>query len=81
VKYALGVASVEISKARAAKEHLADELSGDPAVHGVGIAPVADGYALLVHVLESAAEARVPTEVDGVDVHVDVSGPGQPEPV
>ena len=72
--------ATDISTARAAKENLAAALSEHPDVNGVGIQPVSGGYALIVNLLADTQDLQVPSEVDGVDVHVAITGPGAPEP-
>ena len=73
------MSSVSLDTARAAKKRLAAELSEHPAVNGVGIKPVEDGYALKVNLVKEEPELTLPSEVDGVDVHVEVTGPGFPQ--
>ena len=69
----------DISVARQAKRHLAEALEPHPDLNGVGIQPVEGGYALIVNVLKDAPDLDVPREVDGVDVRVEVTGPGFPQ--
>lgn len=71
------MAQVSLTTARAAKQRLAADLSGNPVVNGVGIQPVKDGYRLEVKVLHPLED--VPAEIDGVDVHVEIMGAGFPE--
>ncbi len=71
------MAHVDLATARSAKRRLAAGLSGNPAVNGVGIQPLDGGYRLAVKVLEPTDD--VPDEIEGVDVHVEVMGPGSPE--
>lgn len=73
------MAAVNRDVARAAKSRLAADLGSAPKVNGVGIAPVSDGYVLKVNLLEAAPELELPAEFDGVDVQVDVVGPGFPQ--
>jgi hypothetical protein len=73
------VAKVDIVAARAAKLHLARVVSGNPKVAGIGIMPVGGRYALAVDLFEAAPELDLPAEVDGVDVHVEVTGRGFPQ--
>ncbi len=68
----------DLDEARRAKEELKAALDGRAGVCGVGIAPDADGYGVLVRVQEDAVAARrqdVPTSVRGVSVHVRSTGP------
>jgi hypothetical protein len=60
-----------LEQARAAKASLSAELADHPAVTGVGIARVGDGYELKVDLREPAG---VPAEVDGVPVRAAVVG-------
>jgi hypothetical protein len=74
------VSYVDLATARLAKQHLAAELH-HPAVGGIGIKPVEGGYALLVNLLENTVtDVPVPREIDGVDIHVEVTGTGFPQP-
>lgn len=70
-----------LDAARAAKQSLVEALSDHPAVNGVGIQPVDDGYALVVNVVDDSGGADVPDEVEGVDVHVAVTGPAFPQDI
>ena len=70
------MAKVDLSTARAAKQHLSDKVSRHPKVVSVGIVPVDGRYALAIDLVEAAPELDVPAEVDGVDVHVEITGPG-----
>lgn len=72
----------DLDEARRAKDELKQVLAGRPDVTGIGIAPEAGGYGLLVRVREPEREgvvrphlADVPTSVRGVSVHVRASGP------
>jgi hypothetical protein len=68
-----------MATAKAAKYHLAAALAQHPNVNGVGIQPAAGGYTLVVNVLAEASDLEVPSQVNGVDVHVEVTGPGFPQ--
>lgn len=65
------------SEARAAKAHLVEMLSKHSAVNGVGMGRVGSGWVLRVNLLSADPAVRrgIPTEVDGVPVHVQVVGP------
>jgi hypothetical protein len=69
----------DLETARAAKDSLVETLSAHPAVNGVGIQPVDGGYALVVNLLDESDDLHVPSEVEGVDVHVAVTGAGFPQ--
>lgn len=73
------MAKVDIATARAAKQRLARVVSGNPKVVAIGILPVDGRYALAVDLVEAAPELDLPAEVDGVDVHVEVTGRGFPQ--
>jgi len=75
------VASVDLRTARAAKRHLATTLSDKPDIVGVGIKPVADGYVLKVNLLAAAPDIALPGDIDGVDLFVEITGPGTPDAV
>jgi hypothetical protein len=60
-----------LEQARAAKAALTAALEGHPAVNGIGIARVGDGYELKVNL---RSPAPVPEEVDGVPVRAVVVG-------
>jgi hypothetical protein len=64
--------------ARAAKSTLAERLSGDPGVAGIGLARRASGYVLKVNLVDAAAAPRVPRNVDGVSVVTEVIGAVRP---
>ena len=61
--------------ARAAKSTLAERLSGDPGVVGIGLARRDSGYVLKVNLADATAAPRVPGDVDGVVVVTEVIGP------
>lgn len=68
----------DLDEARRAKDELKTALAGRDGVTGIGIAPEAGGYGLLVRVQDEAVRARradVPRTVRGVNVHVRRSGP------
>lgn len=72
----------DLDEARRAKDELKRTLAGRPEVTGIGIAPDAGGYGVLVRVREPDPAggvrphlADVPTSVRGVSVHVRTSGP------
>lgn len=73
------MASVDLKTARLAKRHLASDLAGKPNIAGIGIKPVADGFALKVNLLTETPGLALPADVDGVDLYVEVSGPGVPD--
>jgi hypothetical protein len=64
--------------ARAAKSTLAQRLSGDPGVVGIGLARRASGYVLKVNLADANAVRRVPGDVDGVRVVTEVTGVVRP---
>jgi hypothetical protein len=69
------VAGVTIEQARAAKERLADMLSGLAVVNGIGITGSRDDYAIAVNLLRPLnTDEPVPSELDGVRVETRVVG-------
>lgn len=62
------------STARAAKAQLAARLADVPGITGVGLARQDTDYVLRVDLVEAAAGARVPGQVDGVSVVTRVIG-------
>ena len=64
--------------ARAAKSTLAERLSGDPGVVGIGLARRESGYVLTVNLADATAAPRVPGTVDGVRVVTEVVGAVRP---
>lgn len=77
--YAENVAIVDLQTARAAKQRLIARLPRNAPINGVGLQPVEGGYALKVNLLTADSDLELPATVDGVDVHVAVSGPGFPQ--
>jgi len=72
----LGAApGVSRDAASAAKSALASSLAGDRRVNGVGVVRRAQTYAVRVNLVADDDRPDLPTEVDGVPVHVDVVGP------
>jgi hypothetical protein len=64
-----------IDEARAAKEWLARELAGNPAVRGVGIAPRGDGYVVKLNLAaDVASTVVVPEHINGVPVMLELVG-------
>jgi hypothetical protein len=64
----------DLDEARAAKARLRSDLAGRDGVYGVGISRSADGYQVQVNLRREADRKSVPHDVDGVPVHVRVSG-------
>jgi hypothetical protein len=60
--------------ARAAKTTLAERLSTQPGVVGIGLARRDAGYVVKVDVADADAAGRVPGDVDGVRVVTEVVG-------
>jgi hypothetical protein len=60
--------------ARAAKTTLAQRLSAQPGVVGIGLARRDAGYVVKVDVADADAAGRVPGDVDGVRVVTEVVG-------
>lgn len=70
--------AASIDQARAAKAKVTRMLAGHPDVRGVGVARVADGFAVKVNLAREPAETLVPAEVDGVPIRVEVVGEIRP---
>jgi hypothetical protein len=66
------------ASARAAKSALAQRLSAEPGVVGIGLARRDTGYVVKVNLADAAAAARVPHVVDGVRVVTQVVGAVHP---
>jgi hypothetical protein len=66
------------ASARAAKTTLAERLSAEPGVVGIGLARRDAGYVVKVNLADAAAAARVPHDVDGVRVVTQVVGAVRP---
>jgi hypothetical protein len=64
--------------ARAAKKTLADRLSAQSGVVGIGLARRDTGYVVKVDVADADAAGRVPGDVDGVRVVTEVVGAIRP---
>ena len=64
--------------ASAAKSVLAERLSADPGVVGVGLARRAGAYVVKVDLADAGAACRVPGDVDGVRVVTEVIGAVRP---
>jgi hypothetical protein len=64
--------------ARAAKGTLAQQLSTQPGVVGIGLARRDSGYVVKVDVADADAAGRVPRDVDGVRVVTEVVGAIRP---
>jgi hypothetical protein len=67
--------SANLDQARAAQRHLAELLSDIPQLNGIGITRVNEGFGLKANLTDSSVMARVPSEIDGVAVRVEVVGP------
>ena len=59
---------------RAAKVKALALVGDHPEVNGVGIAPMGLGYCVKVNVASPSADLRLPPEIDGVPVRVEVVG-------
>jgi hypothetical protein len=64
----------DLDQARAAKARLRSHLAGHDGIRGVGISRGADGYQVQVNLQRESDREEVPRQVDGVPVHVRVSG-------
>jgi hypothetical protein len=68
----------ERALARAAKSTLAERLSTDPDVVGIGLARRSGAYVVKVDLADAGAVRRVPGDVDGVRVVTEVIGAVRP---
>ena len=74
------MATVDRATAASVKKRLAARLADYPAVSGIGLKPLGKGsYALKVDLLREAPELDLPAQFDGVDLDVEVTGPGFPQ--
>jgi hypothetical protein len=73
--------SVSREQARAAKQQLAVQLAGVEELNGIGIVCHDDNYGLKVNLIKPVRPHLIPSQIDGVMVHLDVVGdsfPAQP---
>ncbi len=63
-----------LEQAELASEKLRRQLGESPALRGIGIAILDDGYGVKVNLLHESARDLVPDDVDGVPVIVDIVG-------
>lgn len=71
-----GMARVTLKQAQAAKQAVLRRFEGVCKIVGVGITRVDGEYAVKVNLEEAAGPGvRLPTEIEGVRVRVDVIGP------
>lgn len=73
------MSAVDLNAAKRAKSRLAQKLSGNRGVTGIGLSKVSDGFTLRLNVLEDDATFAMLHEFEGVDVTVVVTGAGYPE--
>jgi len=66
--------AVDLIRAQAAQDHLAQTLADHPEVNGIGIARADGGYVLKVNVRTKDSRASIPVEIDGVAVRVQTVG-------
>lgn len=66
------------ASARAARSALAERLSTEPGVVGVGLARRSSGYVVKVDLADAGVAERVPDDVDGVRVVTEVIGVVRP---
>lgn len=67
--------AADLPRARNVKDQLAERLRAEPAVNGVGVMRRPNGWAVKVNLVHPAPQLQLPSEIDGVEVHVDVVGP------
>jgi hypothetical protein len=63
-----------LDEARAVKRVLAGRLGDEPAVRGIGIARRGEGYVVKLDLATALPGDRVPAEIDGVTIVVEVVG-------
>ncbi|MFI2753811.1 hypothetical protein ACGIF2_10290 [Cellulomonas sp. P22] len=68
----------DLQRAREAKDRLRSELRERPGVNGIGLTKDDDGYAVQVNVQLADDATALPSSVDGVHVHIKVTGPITP---
>ncbi len=66
--------AVDLKRAQAAQDVLAEALREHPEVTGIGLARADDGYVLKVNVRTPPAGDTIPAEVDGVTVQLQTVG-------
>lgn len=67
--------AADLPRARAVKDQLADRLRSEPDVNGIGLARRGNGWAVKVNLARPAPQLGLPSEVDGVEISTDVTGP------
>lgn len=63
------------SRARAVKERHEQRLLDLPGVEGVGLAERGGAEAILLYLRDEASRSGVPTQIDGVQVACEITGP------
>jgi hypothetical protein len=63
-----------LEQAELAKQKLRQLLAGVPGIRGIGIAVLENGYGVKVNLLDRTSRHRIPDEVDGAPVIVDIVG-------
>lgn len=63
-----------LEEARRAKAAVLSLLAHHGAVNGVGVAPVADGFAVKVNLREPTDDAALPSSIEGVPVVWEIVG-------
>jgi len=72
--------AVDLKRAQAAQDKLANAVRDNPEVNGVGIARADGGYVLKANVRSARARDGIPAEMDGVTVEVQTVGPIRKRP-
>lgn len=70
----VSVVAAEISKARAVKAKLGEQLASVDEVNGIGLVRRDGGWAVKVNLALPISEPVIPQRVDGVDVLTDIVG-------
>lgn len=66
---------VTLERARKAKRVVQSKLEGCGTVTGIGITRTGGEYAVKVNLAEPEPDREIPTEVDGVQVCIEITGP------
>jgi hypothetical protein len=71
----VSIVGADLQRARAVKDQLTERLRGEPIVNGVGVTRDRGGWAVKVNLVRPAPQLRLPSQIDGVEIHTDVIGP------
>ena len=72
----MSVMAVDLERARSVKDRLTERLRSVPEVTGVGLVRRPEGgWGVKVNLIRAAPHLKLPSQIDGVDVVTDVTGP------